>query len=421
MNILVVTVGGSCEPIVNAIKNRKPDFVYFICSSGNRGSHITVSGEGKPCKERDKSPMPNIVSQTKLTTGQYKVWLVDDPDSLIHCYEHLVKMVDDIKNCFSKMPLNITANYTGGTKTMSVALSLMALNQENWDLELNKGPRTDLVKVKTGDVPILINKWEIFVEHQLKTVKQFISNFQYDQALKLIMDLLKLPISNNHQNMLIKAAGICKAFDAWDRFSHEKALSSIEPYAGMFNTHFVTLKKILNKTSNTGYEKVVDLVNNAQRRASQCRFDDAVARLYRALEMLAQIRLKTAYENDTSEISLEKLPEQLRKEYEKYTRDQGKIILGLREDYHLLAKLDDEIGKDFVKKEKQILDGLKIRNCSILAHSETPVTEEDYQKVSNTFVSFINEALSRCGLEAKVPQLPVDILDRITELEDIRK
>jgi len=412
MNILIVTVGGSCEPIVNAIKNRKPDFVYFVCSGGNKGSHITVIGEGTPCKERDK-PMPNIISQTGLTPEQYKVWLVDDPDNLLHCYDRLVKVADDIKGRFGKMSLNITANYTGGTKTMSVALGLMALNQENWNLELNKGPRTDLVKVKAGDIPILVNKWEIFVEHQLSLVNDFICNFQYDQAYKITADLLKRHISHAHQDMLAKVAGICQAFDAWDHFLHEKAFLLLEPYAGMFNTHFVALKKILNRTSNTGYEKVIDLVNNAQRRASQRRFDDAVARLYRALEMLAQIRLKTAHGYNTSEISLEKLPEQLREKYRKHTREEEKIMLGLREDYCLLTKLDDEIGKEFVKKEKQILDKLKIRNYSILAHGETPVTEKGYQKVSDTLVSFINEALNKYGLNPKVPQLPVDILDKI--------
>jgi len=414
MDILITTVGSSCEPIVNAIKTRKPDFVYFVCSSGKNGSWMSVEAKGKPCQERDKPPLPNIVSQAGLTSEQYKIWLIDDPDNLAHCYDRLMKLGHELKDQFGKTP-NITANYTGGTKTMSVALCLMALNQENWDLELNKGPRVDLIKVKTGDVPILMNKWEIFVEHQLKLIKYFISNFQYDQALKVITALLRRPISKGYQDMLTKVAGMCKAFNAWDCFLHEKALLLLEPYAKIFTPYFLTLKRILNRTSNTGYERVIDLINNAERRAIQGRFDDAVARLYRAMEMLAQIRLKTNYGYDTSEILLEKLPPSLREEYKKYCREQGKIILGLKEAYHLLARLDDEVGKEFVKKEKQILDRLKIRNYSILAHGETPVTEEHYQQVSHTFISFINEVLSKCNLKPNVPQLPVDILDKVTE------
>ena len=40
--ILVLSVGGSAEPIVKAIKINEPDFVYFFCSSGHKGSEVTV-------------------------------------------------------------------------------------------------------------------------------------------------------------------------------------------------------------------------------------------------------------------------------------------------------------------------------------------------------------------------------------------
>jgi hypothetical protein len=29
--ILVLSVGGSAEPVINAIKNNDPDYVYFFC------------------------------------------------------------------------------------------------------------------------------------------------------------------------------------------------------------------------------------------------------------------------------------------------------------------------------------------------------------------------------------------------------
>jgi hypothetical protein len=35
--ILVLSVGGSAEPVINAIKNNDPYFVYFFCSSGQKG------------------------------------------------------------------------------------------------------------------------------------------------------------------------------------------------------------------------------------------------------------------------------------------------------------------------------------------------------------------------------------------------
>jgi hypothetical protein len=49
--ILVATVGGSCAPIVNAVQMDSYDHVFFVCSTGSRGSEMAVNGEGKPCKE----------------------------------------------------------------------------------------------------------------------------------------------------------------------------------------------------------------------------------------------------------------------------------------------------------------------------------------------------------------------------------
>jgi hypothetical protein len=42
--VLIVSVGGSSELIVNAIAQTqpRPDFVYFLCSTGNAGSDATV-------------------------------------------------------------------------------------------------------------------------------------------------------------------------------------------------------------------------------------------------------------------------------------------------------------------------------------------------------------------------------------------
>lgn len=58
--ILILSVGGSYEPIVNAINFYKPDFVYFFCSSGHKRSAITiVDGPGESCGNKSKSKYCN--------------------------------------------------------------------------------------------------------------------------------------------------------------------------------------------------------------------------------------------------------------------------------------------------------------------------------------------------------------------------
>lgn len=78
------------------------------------------------------------------------------------------------------------------------------------------------------------------------------------------------------------------------------------------------------------YEIVEDLLLNAKRRVAQELYDDAVERLYRALELLAQIRLST-YNIKTGDVDIQQLPESLQAKYADPTlRSQdGKIQLAL--------------------------------------------------------------------------------------------
>lgn len=50
--VLVVSVGGSCEPLVNTCREFNSDYVYFLCSGGNKSSAVVVDGPGDPCGDK---------------------------------------------------------------------------------------------------------------------------------------------------------------------------------------------------------------------------------------------------------------------------------------------------------------------------------------------------------------------------------
>lgn len=50
--ILLVSVGGSFQPIVTAIHSLQPERIIFIASDGDKGSKSQVIGEGTPCEVR---------------------------------------------------------------------------------------------------------------------------------------------------------------------------------------------------------------------------------------------------------------------------------------------------------------------------------------------------------------------------------
>ncbi len=155
------------------------------------------------------------------------------------------------------------------------------------------------------------------------------------------------------------------------------------------------------------------LLLNAERRAKQERYDDAVGRLYRALELLAQIRLLVTYDIKTGDVDIEKLPEPLRNEYEKMrSPDKGKIQLALKKSYELLAEFpNDPIGRLYQENANRIINALETRNNSLFAHGFQPITESDYQKVSEVFVNFIETCITAvvpAKLKSQPPQFPTN-------------
>lgn len=415
--ILVLSVGGSAEPIVKAIRNYKPDFVYFFCSSGPNGSEMTIDSSGDPCGDKRRSKCPEcgheyylgdpkgkaIVFQAGLEKDQYEIVTISDPDDLNGSYQKLLRLVETINAKYGDC--HVIANYTGGTKTMSVAIALVGIMTQQWDLSLNIGPRMDLIRVKSGDVPVVIDKWRLFYQSQLDSIGRLLDNYYYAYVARSISEMLLQPLDKSLQDKLIELRMICEAFDLWDKFQHQKALELLEPFGSLFASYLINVRKMLGQARATGYERVSDLLNNAERRAAQECYDDAIARLYRATELFAQVRLEKEYGYNSSDLKLEQLPDDLQKVYKGCVRG-NKLILGLREDYELLLKLGDPVGRKYEERKGRMIDAIKRRNYSISAHGLTPLVEEDYLYVKDKLKRIILDAANEIGLNLEMDQLP---------------
>ena len=135
-----------------------------------------------------------------------------------------------------------------------------------------------------------------------------------------------------------------------------------------------------------------DLISNARRRAElESKHDDAVARLYRVMEAIAQFKLKSTYGIDSSNVNENVIPVDVREEVVSRYRDNkdNKIKLGLYVSYDLLKRLDDPLGKSFFGfYEKEIRGLLDIRNNSILAHGFRSVSQDTYEKLLDVILKF---------------------------------
>lgn len=351
-----------------------------------------------------------IAIQAGLDPSQYTVLAVKDPDDLNECHETLLALAERVE-AEQGMDCHVVANYTGGTKTMSVALALVGLMTEKWDLSINVGPRIDLIKVTAGDVPVSIYKWQIFCQARLDGVRKSIRDFDYTYAMYTLTEMLSHPLPKEFRDRLIKARQLCQAFDLWDKFDHAKALELLSNYGAIFSPHLLVLKGILGKVKNSsGYKRVGDLLNNADRKAHRGYYDDAVARLYRATELFAQTRMKKQFGYSSDSLTLNDLLEELRPEYQGRVREANKLIMGLKEDYELLARHDDSVGKIFVQNSGRILDALKRRNQSIGAHGLKPLGEDDYRFVKDVLKRFLEDAAQNAGIDILIPQFPQELI-----------
>lgn len=412
----IFTVGGSPEPIINAIKNHYFDFVFFICTKGKPEVASERVVDGRPLKNGEKI----IVNETGLSSHNYKklpldVDIVDDINAISSEIEK--KLLPEVESMINQWKhVEVIANFTGGTKSMSIALALIAINQEGWELQVNAGVRPNLIKIDTGDFPLYINKTNLKYKGERVHFNELMGQFFYEEILEKVERFLKdKSLPNDLRQELMILRNILRVLILWDKFDHEKAENELDYVLGglreeskiikKMQPYRIWLKKINGKIRSNGFAKVIDLFYNAKRRAKQERFDDAVARYYRAIEMLAQIRLISKYGIDSSNIKcneLKGLPESalelLKKLCEKGADEKGKLKIGLVSDYEVLGSLNDELGKFYSERKKHLLMALEKRNNSILAHGNNPILRDDFKEIEPVFEEFIIEGLKSLGV-----------------------
>ena len=81
--VLILTVGGSHQPLLRSIEEHRPDRVEFLCSGDAgklQGSYVQVEGEGKVLKSDPKLAAPDLpclATLARLETGSYRIRKID--------------------------------------------------------------------------------------------------------------------------------------------------------------------------------------------------------------------------------------------------------------------------------------------------------------------------------------------------------
>ena len=416
--ILICTVGGSHQPIVTAITEEKPAYVYFICTdrdlaTNTPGSNLQITGKGNCIKVsfNDAVPtLPNIPSQTGLTSEQYSVCITSS-DDLDQIYSDCNQV---IKAAIKQFPdAKIIADYTGGTKSMCAGLVMAAMEYEDIELQLITGSRHNLVAVQDGDqYRMFANTRGIQFERLIAPYRQAWTRYAYSEA----EDGLKqtaVPQNNELRAQYTRFRDLSRAFAEWDNFNHQTALKLLQRYARVLPAglrgYFDAAKRLNNDDLILREAaQLLDLYRNAQRRAAQGRYDDAISRVYRLIEWTAQWILKTQCNIETANVKESDIPEGIT-----LTRNHeaGQYQAGLFAAWQLVRYKTKGDASQFIEsQENNLRNHIRVRNLSILAHGFEPVKASDWQPIQlwleEQFVPMLLKETARVQINELPKQLP---------------
>ncbi|MDP2604157.1 MAG: TIGR02710 family CRISPR-associated CARF protein [Deltaproteobacteria bacterium] len=405
--ILIITVGGSHEPIVASAKQdgpNKPDFVHFLCSADwgkTKGSYMQVEGPGMVNKShfsQAQPDLPNIITLAGLSAEQCEVHKIEHFDDLDECYLTSLRLMERLHQ--EHPDARLIADYTGGTKSMTAGLAAAALDDRACEIRLVAGLRQNTEKVTSGTHFARPAKvWNTQVERRMRSAQGLIERFDYAAAARLLEDTAANFASEETISQLQRWLTLCRAFDAWDRFEHGVARSLLQPYRSAFVPYAIFLDQVTDG-EGYGFELVEDLLLNAKRRAAQRRFDDSVGRLYRAVELTAQVWLKTRHGIDAAHVDIKAVPEIMKARIDSARRETGPIKISLLLAWDVIAALPgDSLGAFFEPQRSKVMDFLTLRNFSLFAHGLRPITEHDYNKTTVFVEGFVQGAID-LGLAA---------------------
>ncbi|MGB9797585.1 MAG: TIGR02710 family CRISPR-associated CARF protein [bacterium] len=415
--ILFLTVGGSRDPLITSINTLKPDFIVFVCSEdtgGRQGSYTEV---------------PAILAKT----GEYPHEIIKvNPDDPENCISKIMNEVERIKK--ENPNAEVFADYTGGTKTMSASLFWVATHL-NFNICLTTGIRRDLVMVREGETTQRIHLSFPYYKELLSLLDSLLQNYHYTSAGESLRSaLVTYSFSPEMREDLQRIKEVVEAFRLWDAYDSLRAFKKLQPYRKqLWDDYLCFWDKVIAdrmkleedfyrevkeerisisyEHAGTQYAIVQDLLLNAERCEARGRYDDATARLYRATEALAQMRLLFEYKIKAWDVDVERVPAEWRGKYEGKRRE-GKVKIGLVEDYELLWELDDPLGRLFNERKVELRSALERRNRSIFAHGFKSIGKEEYEwEIKGRIEGFVKECLREIlgGRYEEVKQLPKSI------------
>ena len=283
-----------------------------------------------------------------------------------------------------------------------------ALASDDVGLQLVAGARPDLLRVADGtEQTVVASVARLRIDRTMAPFLGAWRRYANHEAAEGL-DSIRITADAPDRTRLALARAMSRAFARWDDFDHAGALDLLDMYAGRVAQFYPSMLPVLRSLTcetNKRHEpaRLWDLWLNAERRASQGRFDDGVARVYRLIEWTAQWQLRDKLGADTADFPREHLPASI----DASPGRDGKVKVGLRDAWQIVAQCTQGPARDLIAAHgAELRDLLSIRNDSILAHGFRPVRTPEWERMRSWTQDRLLPVLRHLAQESGMKDLP---------------
>jgi CRISPR-associated protein (TIGR02710 family) len=281
---------------------------------------------------------------------------------------------------------NIYINYTGGTKVMSSGAVLAAVFNQCRELRYlyEAAPENEQL--------VSTHPQAVFAFRDLLLARRLIREMRFQSARDLLSRLDLSYLGDYERTAVESLRKIAIGYSCWDNFHYREYLEitndlpldldTLESFHVAVETR-EKLAKLADEVNEGQYSPLIfaEMFNNSLRRKLEAKIDDAVTRIYRALEMLAQWLL-ARHGIDTNDLDTRKVPPRYRVHFEAMrSMDDGVVRIGMRKSFELLSLLEEPVGRQYTSNSV-LGQTLHRRSHSILAHGTSSMKVEEYEQLA---------------------------------------
>jgi len=370
MTLLILTVGTGtsgrhsnlAQGLVNTLHQLKPRLFWLV-----------------PSASPDSTALAEIVRDDAPADCAFQPWSTEQPfrqiaqpDDLFDCRAALREVIHTARQSL-RQGERLLVNPTSGTKQMSVAATLAALDEEIGEIVFTVGERADGV-VKTGTERIAsFSTRQFFLERDLRLANELFAAGAFFAAARLLQPYPEPEARQAREKAL--------CLHEWQRLNHAKAASHAARFSEDLRQHLQRLAD----SDEFSPGRLGDLLASADELARWGDHEEALARYYRAAELAAKIRLADAHDVH-SPYRRDRLLAIIQRDsdpalFREIAAGQDEVLLTLKRAWRVLAASADPMARDF-NADRSLQRLLELRNEGLYGHGQAAVDAAQTQAVA---------------------------------------